>query len=106
MVVMSKPGDDVRETVAGAGMNDGRGQLRIIGGVPTRRANGAVIRLAGAVRCAVIEPFYFGTSRVILYDRHGHARTYAVPAEWQEVRTAFLRYALANGIYAGTSRMR
>lgn len=103
-VTLEKSGPAARET--DAGMNDGRGELRVIGGLPVRKVRGAVIRLAGAVRCVTIEPHYFGSARVTLYDRHGHARSYAVPSWWEDVRAAFLRYAIANGIYAGVVRMR
>lgn len=109
-VSLDKVSDGVREISPGRGGNDGNGRLAFIGGVPTRKINGAVIRLAGAgVRCVVIEPAPEGFGSLVnvtTYRMDGTQDRDATWAGFEATRAAWLRYAVANGIYAGTARLR
>lgn len=117
MLTLVKSGDDVREIRPGMGGNEGHGTLRMIGGMPLRRVRGPVIRLAGPVIAGeyvvavVIEPVsgdWFG-SRMITESGTEYP---AVPSvrpgigQMEDIRDAWIRYAVRSGIYAGIARMR
>jgi hypothetical protein len=109
-VSLAKLGDDVAETVRDANMNDGAGRLNFVGGMPAHKVDGAVIRLTGGMlRCVTIErtPAEFGTLTVATtYMTDGTMHRDTTWAGFEATRTAWLRYAVANGIYAGVGRMR
>ncbi|MCP9209541.1 hypothetical protein [Streptomyces cucumeris] len=87
--------------------NEGSARVWMIGGVPARRVNGAIIRLAGTVRCVTIEPIRSGGSVSTLYSPTGEIlRKRHIGSSVSAARTAWIRSAVRNGTFAGIARMR
>lgn len=112
-VSMDKLSNGVAEPVAGAGLNDGTGTIRVIGGVPFRKFNGPVIRVAGMryagrrITRVVIEPVFGDEiSQVTLVSADGVEHSYGDVGPVQTLRSEWLRRTLSDGTFAGVARMR
>lgn len=127
-VMLAKPSDDVREDAPGAGTNDGPGVIQFIGGMPSRKVDGPLIRVAGmrvrlpgniagppVVRAVAVAierdgfrdreetvPSYTGT---VITSEGDEYRT-GVRGSMEYVRREWLRFAVETGTFTGIGRMR
>jgi hypothetical protein len=111
-VTMDKPSDHATESGTGAVANDGVGQLRIMGGLPTRKINGAAIRVSGyryagrRITCVAIEWVSVFAAQVTLISADGIEHSYGDLGTLETLRDAWLRRTVADGTFAGVGRMR
>jgi hypothetical protein len=107
MVTLTKGTDGTRAINPGAGANDGSGPLRFIGGLPVRRVEGAVLRVAGMqvrgewVRSVIIEG---GTAWLVMDG--GRELWTGDMGPLTVLRRQWIRRLLDTGTFAGVSRMR
>jgi hypothetical protein len=127
-VLLAKLSDGVREDVPGAGTNHGPGVIQFIGGMPSRRVNGPLIRVSGmrvrlpgniagppVVRAVAVAiepdgfrdregtvPSYVGT----VITSEGDEYATGVRGSLEFVRREWLRFAVETGTFNGISRMR
>lgn len=127
-VMLAKLSDDVREGAPGAGTNDGPGVIQFIGGMPSRKVDGPLIRVAGmgvrlpgniagppVVRAVAVAierdgfrdreetvPSYIGT---VITSEGDEYRT-GVRGSLEYVRREWLRFAVETGTFTGIGRMR
>lgn len=112
MITLAKLGDDVREDRPGAGMTNGSGPLRMIGGMPTVKVNGPLIRVSGGVyagrpiRWVSIEPVTETAGQAVLIAADGTGHTYGDAGAITELRDDWIRRTITDGTYAGIARMR
>lgn len=89
--------------------NSGTGSVTFIANVPARRVRGALIRLTGTTfRAVSITPHVHvrGVVLVTLHRKDGTTRRGGYGESLDSVRGHWIRYAIANGVYAGVARMR
>lgn len=94
--------------------NEGAGTLTLIGGMPLRKVNGAVIRLTGAtllgesIRAVLIEelPSFSGWAKATYVMEDGSELRTGLTGELFALRDGWIRRALTNGNFAGVARMR
>lgn len=129
-VMLAKLSDGVREDAPGAGTNDGPGVIQFIGGMPSRRVDGPLIRVAGMrVRLPENDRRIAGPDRVsavaVAIEPDGYRdRECTVPSyigfvittegtefrtgvrgSMEYVRREWLRFAVETGTFAGIGRM-
>jgi hypothetical protein len=111
-VTMDKPSDHATESGTGTVANDGVGQLQIMGGMPTRRVNGATIRVSGVryagreITCVAIESVSGSVAQTTLISADGIEHSYGDLGILETLRGEWLRRTIADGTFAGIGRMR
>lgn len=104
---MAKQSDGVRDAGAVPLADEGSGTLTLIGGVPARKVNGAVIRVAGLrvrgvpVSCVTIES---GSAWLVMADGRELWTGELGSVDW--LRRSWIRQTLDTGTFAGIGRMR
>lgn len=129
MVTLEKERSEVRDEIAGVGMNDGPARVAFIGRIPTRRVNGPLIITSGmrvrvpagvgipgpsrvrAVAVAIepdgyrdrgqTAPSYIGT----VFTADGAEYVTGPRGSMADVRLAWLRLVVESGTFAGIARM-
>jgi hypothetical protein len=111
-VKLEKISDHATEHETGAVANQGAGQLRIMGGMPTRRVNGAAIRVSGyryagrEITCVAIEPVSGSVAQTTLISTGGIEHSYGDLGILETLRGEWLRRTITDGTFAGIGRMR
>jgi hypothetical protein len=110
--MLEKISDHATEHETGAVANQGAGQLRIMGGMPIRKVDGAAIRVGGmvyagrSIACVAIERVYGPIAQVMLISADGIEHSYGDIGTVEGLRDKWIRRTLTDGTFAGVGRMR